>query len=310
MHACPPPSLSPCPTRTSPLPLFSAWACRLGRGTPPPSGAGPPSSQVTRITLSPALASPCRGRCATNLSSCQCIAARAGVRTAAEPPFRLFPTPSSPPAIPSAGPALASSLGACTPGLPVLVPDAPALTPAAALALPDDLAPSPCPGAPFRSLDPLSDPPSPGPEAWGNVMFVFPRRLVVGDVSVIQPAAASFARGAARTPRFAAAAQGASNRRTYRQVCSASLFVPMLVEFFGRLRALALTLLGHFDDQTVQAGGPGLSRAAFMSESLRELGAALCRGNASLGRSGLYALTQASGRALFRGLPYPLAEVV
>jgi hypothetical protein len=37
-------------------------------------------------------------------------------------------------------------------------------------------------------------------------MFVFPRRLVVGDVSVIQPAAASFAGGTVRTPRFAAAA--------------------------------------------------------------------------------------------------------
>jgi hypothetical protein len=159
MHACPPPSLSPCPTRTSPLPLFSAWACRLGRGTPPPSGAGPPSSQVTRITLSPALASPCRGRCATNLSSCQCIAARAGVRTAAEPPFRLFPTPSSPPAIPSAGPALASSSGGCASGLLALVPDASALVPAAAPAQPDDPSPSPGPGAPFHSLDPLGVPP-------------------------------------------------------------------------------------------------------------------------------------------------------
>jgi hypothetical protein len=36
--------------------------------------------------------------------------------------------------------------------------------------------------------------------------------------------------------------------------------------------------------------------AAFFSGALREVGVALCRGNASLGRSGLYALTRASCR--------------
>jgi hypothetical protein len=41
-------------------------------------------------------------------------------------------------------------------------------------------------------------------------MFVFPRRLVVGDVSVIHPAVASFAVGAARAPGIAAAARDAS----------------------------------------------------------------------------------------------------
>jgi hypothetical protein len=66
---CPPPSLLPCPTRTSSHPLASAWACRPGRRTPPPSGAtaGPPSSRVTPITLSPAPASPCSGRRTTTL---------------------------------------------------------------------------------------------------------------------------------------------------------------------------------------------------------------------------------------------------
>jgi hypothetical protein len=85
-------------------------------------------------------------------------------------------------------------------------------------------------------------------------MFVFLRRLVVGDVSVIHPAAASFAVGAARTPGFAAAARGASKRHAYRQVSSALPFVPMSVESFGRLKAPALTLLGDLADQAVQAG--------------------------------------------------------
>jgi hypothetical protein len=116
-------------------------------------------------------------------------------------------------------------------------------------------------------------------------MFVFPRRLVVGDVSVIQPAAASFAVGAARAPG-SAAARDASKRRAYRQVSSALPFVPMSVESFGRLGAPALTLLGDLADQAVQAGGLGLSRAAFISGALWELSVALCRGNASLCRSG------------------------
>jgi hypothetical protein len=107
-------------------------------------------------------------------------------------------------------------------------------------------------------------------------MFVFPRRLVVGDVSVIHLAAASFAGGAVRTPGFAAAAQDTSKQRAYRQVSSALPFVPMSIESFGRLGAPALMLLGEL----VQAGGPGLSRAAFILGALRELGVAVCWGSA------------------------------
>jgi hypothetical protein len=43
-------------------------------------------------------------------------------------------------------------------------------------------------------------------------------------------------------------------------------------------------------DRALQAGGPDLSHDAFSLGALRELGVALCRGSASLGRSGLYAL--------------------
>jgi hypothetical protein len=141
-------------------------------------------------------------------------------------------------------------------------------------------------------------------------MLVFPRRLVVGDVSVIHPAAASFAVGAAHTPGFAAAARDASKRRAYRQVSSALPFVPMSVESFGRLGAPALTLLTDLADQAVQAGGPGLSRAAFISGALRELSVALCRGSASLCRLGAYVATRAAGQTPMRGLARPSAEVV
>jgi hypothetical protein len=65
-------------------------------------------------------------------------------------------------------------------------------------------------------------------------MFVFPRWLLVGDVSVIHPATASFAGGVARTPGFAAAARDASKGRAYRQASSALSFVSMSVESSGR----------------------------------------------------------------------------
>jgi hypothetical protein len=60
----------------------------------------------------------------------------------------------------------------------------------------------------------------------------------------------------------------------------------------------------------VQAGGPGLSRAAFISGALRERSVALCRGNASLCRSGAYVATRAAGRTPMRGLTRSSAEIV
>jgi hypothetical protein len=73
-----------------------------------------------------------------------------------------------------------------------------------------------------------------------------------------------------------------STRCACRQISSALPFVPMSVESFGRLEAPALTLLGDLTDQAVQAGGPGVSRAAFISGALLELSVPLCQGNTSL----------------------------
>jgi hypothetical protein len=99
------------------------------------------------------------------------------------------------------------------------------------------LALGPPPAPQTLLVSPIPSDPEPGG------IFVFPRQLVVGDVSVIHPAAAFFAGGAARTPGFAAAARDASKRRTYRQVSSALPFVPMSVKSLGGLGAPALTLL-------------------------------------------------------------------
>jgi hypothetical protein len=85
--------------------------------------------------------------------------------------------------------------------------------------------------------------------------------------------------------------------------------VSLCARSIGSLGAPALTLLGDLADQAVLAGGPGLSRAAFISGALRELSVALCLGNASLCRSCAYVATQAAGRAPMR-LAQPSPEVV
>jgi hypothetical protein len=87
-------------------------------------------------------------------------------------------------------------------------------------------------------------------------------------------------------------------------------FVHLFSQSFGRFGGPALTLLRDLADQAVQAGGPGLSRAAFISGALWELSIALCRGNASMCRSGAYVAPRAAGRAPMRGLAWPSAEVV
>jgi hypothetical protein len=93
-------------------------------------------------------------------------------------------------------------------------------------------------------------------------------------------------------------------------VSSIPPFVPRSVESFGRLRVPVLSLLCSPTDHAVQARGPGLSRNAFISGALQELGVALCSGNASLGRPGLHNFNRLSGRAPLRGLSCPSAEVV
>jgi hypothetical protein len=70
----------------------------------------------------------------------------------------------------------------------------------------------------------------------------------------------------------------------------------------------SLTLLG--DGQLFASASLWSDLSISISGALRELSIALYRGNASLGRSGLYNLTRVSGRAPLRGLSCPSAEVV
>jgi hypothetical protein len=74
------------------------------------------------------------------------------------------------------------------------------------------------------------------------------------------------------------------------------------------LSTLVLLVVSFIPIYMVTDGGPGLSRAAFVSGALRER--CLCRGNASLCRSGAYVETRAADRTPVRGLARPSTEVV
>jgi hypothetical protein len=138
-------------------------------------------------------------------------------------------------------------------------------------------------------------------------MFVFPWWLVVGDVSVIHQAFGSCAQAAAWLPGWAAARRDAAKERAYRCVSCGPTFVPRSVESFRRLGAVVASFLGGPRDAG-RRPWPLLGRPH--QGALRELGVALCHGNASLDCSGLYALTPVSGRAPLRGLSCLSAEMV
>jgi hypothetical protein len=72
----------------------------------------------------------------------------------------------------------------------------------------------------------------PPARARGDVVFIFPGRLVVGDVSVIYPASGSCARTAARLSGWAAARRDATKERAYWRVSSGLPFVPLRCRCF------------------------------------------------------------------------------
>jgi hypothetical protein len=76
------------------------------------------------------------------------------------------------------------------------------------------------------------------------------------------------------------------------------------------LSSLYVNLYQTLADQAVQAGGAGLSWAAFILGAIWGLSVALCWGNASLCWSGACVATRASGRTSMRDLARPSAEVV
>jgi hypothetical protein len=101
----------------------------------------------------------------------------------------------------------------------------------------------------------------------GDVLFVMPNALVVGDVLVTHPAANTNVVAAAREPGAAAARRDREKHRQYGEAQDYD-FAPLVVETYGRLGRPAMAMLNALAD--VAAANGGVSKAVFVRGALRE----------------------------------------
>jgi hypothetical protein len=143
-----------------------------------------------------------------------------------------------------------------------------------------------------------------------DFLALLPSGLVVADVSVVHPAATSHSRAAARTAGAAAASRDALKRRQYHDggLPAALTFYPLSVESYGGLGAAAMQFLNALAEDVLasSAAGTDVTKAAFMSAALRELGVTLCFGNDLVYREGLHAT---GGNRARMGMHVPTANV-
>ena len=105
----------------------------------------------------------------------------------------------------------------------------------------------------------------------------------------------------------AAAARDQVKKAKYESAAGGYAFVPISVETHGRISKPAMDLLGKVaaHPQLREEGG----KATFVTNALRELSVALCKGNAILFRAGLQILARCSGSNFVAGELLPHAEV-
>ncbi len=144
-------------------------------------------------------------------------------------------------------------------------------------------------------------------EARGDILLVL-NPLTVADVSVIHPAAATYARDAARTQGAAAANRDVHKRARYElSNPDGYAFRPLSIESYGHLGKPAMELLNTLASTAAEGGT--VRKDHFVSNALRELSVGLCRGNAEVYRRSMTALARASGNAFRAGMTVATAEV-
>ena len=143
----------------------------------------------------------------------------------------------------------------------------------------------------------------------GDILIILPDAMTVVDVSVVHPAAPSYAPRAARVDGAGSAAlrRERDKRRCYQVAATGAYdFEPLVSETFGRLGGAAKAFLGKLADLAAD-GSEDFERRLFVASAQRELGVALQRGNAVLCKAGLRVLTRVAGHAFRAGGP-PTAE--
>ena len=140
----------------------------------------------------------------------------------------------------------------------------------------------------------------------GGVLYALAEGLTVVDVSIVHPAAATFARLAC-SPGGAAAKRDAEKRHKYLTTDPHGYtFVPLSHETFGRLGKPAMDLINTLASAAAESG---VYKEGFVINALRELSVSLCRGNGIMFRRGLMNMARVSGAAFREGLALPTADV-
>jgi hypothetical protein len=145
------------------------------------------------------------------------------------------------------------------------------------------------------------------PDSRGDILLVTPNGLTVADVSVIHPTAPTNVRGA-RVAGGAAAAREATKRARYETADpNGYAFVPLVVETYGRMGKAAMEMLNTL--ATAASSSGAVQKSSFVTNALRQLSVALCRGNGVMYRRSLAVLATASGCAFRPGADIITSDV-
>ena len=133
------------------------------------------------------------------------------------------------------------------------------------------------------SLEPVLEPLAVGqgddarPWSRGDILWTT-EEITVGDVSVIHPAAQSYAAAAATKEGSAAKARDDKKTKRYKRSDGAGYaFVPLTSETFGRLGTPAMDLINELATAAATTGR--VDKAIFVQNALKNLSVALCKGN-------------------------------
>ena len=140
----------------------------------------------------------------------------------------------------------------------------------------------------------------------GDVLYALAEGLTIVDISVVHPAATSFAR-VGRDPGGAAAKRDADKRAKYQTaVPNGYAFTPLSHETFGRLGKPAMELLNKLANVAAESG---VYKESFVTNALRELSISLCKGNGIIFRRSLMNMAKVTGTTFRAGLAIPTADV-
>jgi hypothetical protein len=151
-------------------------------------------------------------------------------------------------------------------------------------------------------------------EDCGDILAVLPSGLVVADISVVHPAATSYSRAAARIAGAAAASRDALKRRQYHTggLPAALSFSPLSVETYSRLGSGTMQFLNALAEAALASSSAGtdVTKAAFISGALRELGVTLCVGNELVYWTAMHVYAAAGNTRARIALHVPTADVM